>query len=114
MAERMEKCHDLLDKPRTFDSFVQSLVVQQRSFNQLLQHLNIPLGMLLLNHHMRLQQVLLERLVVNLHAHLQLDLLDLSLSAPNNVFNRVRSRSYPFRGARWLQSRTITVETINC
>jgi len=113
MAERMEKRHDFLDKPRTLDSLVQSFMIQQRSFDQLLQHLDIPLGMLLLNRHMCFQQILLERLVVNLHAHLQLHLLNLSLTAPNNIFNRIRSWSNPFGRARWLKSRAVPVETIN-
>lgn len=53
MAERMEERHQFADVPRHPDGLLHPLVVQKRAFYQLLQRLEVPLGMVLRDHDLR-------------------------------------------------------------
>jgi len=89
MIERMKKSHESSYESCNSYRFVKSLRVQQRALNQHLKRLKIPNIMIFRGHDLCFYHGSVEDLVIHLHVHLELDLLDLSKTTPDCIVRRI-------------------------
>ena len=92
MTKRMEERHESTHESYKSDCFVESLCIQQRTFNERLQSLKVPFRVFLRVHDLRLHHSCVENPIIHLHAHFEFDLLYLPLTSSHRILHRVGTR----------------------